>query len=148
MPDTNTPKEDLKVIHPDLIIDSDPQEGKASDPQPTRQNAANDFIKNKGPFILRFFALLGVFCCLIFSIGVLVGLFILSIAALLSALRNPGVNAGVFTYLKLLKNTLIAGFGCLLGVLSPTLGVTFLTIYFSISDTKSFIRSIFSPSTR
>jgi hypothetical protein len=53
--------------------------------------------------------------------------------ATFSLFLNPNLNKGMRHFWKLFANTLVAGFGFTLGMISPTLGLGLLAIYFSLA---------------
>ena len=88
---------------------------------------------SQGGLSLRFMCLLGLIFCLIFGCGMLIGALILTFLATLSLFRNQSLNQEMGRFWKMSLNTLIVGFGFLLGLLSPTLGLGFIALYFSFS---------------
>lgn len=88
----------------------------------------------KGPFSLRFVCLLGFIFCLVFGLGMLVWSLVMTCLATFSLFLNPNLNKGMRHFWKLFANTFIAGFGFTLGMISPTLGLGLLAIYFSLAS--------------
>jgi hypothetical protein len=82
---------------------------------------------------LRFICLLGLIFCMIFGTGILIGTIVLTLIAMLSLFQNENVNQGLRASWKIYTNTAIASFGFALGLISPTLGLGLLALYFSIS---------------
>jgi hypothetical protein len=132
-------KEDPKVIHADYII-IDSNDHSIPDREETQYNAES-LSSSKGPFALRLICLVASFCCLILSIGFLIGTAILGFGSLLFLFRNPSLNKALFSYMKLLAATIVATFGFLVGVISPLIGFTLLFFYFSMTD-STFFKSI------
>lgn len=89
---------------------------------------------SKGPISLRFICLLGFIFCLVFGIGMLLWSIALTFLATISLFQNRGLNRGMRSFWKICINTLIAGFGFTLGMLSPTLGLGLLALYFSLAS--------------
>ena len=87
----------------------------------------------QGAFSLRFFCFLGLIFCLIFGIGILLGSTVMTVLAALSLFRNQNLNESLYGLWKLSMHTLVAGFGFVLGLISPTLGLGLIALYFSIS---------------
>jgi hypothetical protein len=143
-------KEKQKVIHPDLILVGDKEEYSSKENQRmnSSSNSTADWLRTKNPLTVRLLAMVGFVGCILFMLGILVGTGIFAISSLLFLFRNQKVNRVFFTYLNLLSNTIIAATGCLLGVLSPMLGFSFLLLYFSVSDPIKLFKSIFSRAFR
>jgi hypothetical protein len=87
----------------------------------------------KGPFSLRFICLLGFIFCLVFGMGMLLWSVVMTCLATFSLFLNPNINRSMRHFWKLLANTFVAGFGFTLGMISPTLGLGLLAIYFSLA---------------
>lgn len=146
MSEAPSPSEEGKdpdVIYPDAIEVDDGQNFNKFDGEAAGQTSARSWVKNRNPLVLRLLCLAGFGCCLIFSLGVLLAIGLLGCIALLFLLRNRELNQLLFAYLKLLANTIVAAAGCLIGIVSPTIGFTLLLIYFSINDPRKLFSSIF-----
>jgi len=87
----------------------------------------------KNPFSLRFICLLGLIFCLIFGFGMLVGSIVMTFLAIFSLFQNKNLNQRMRNFWKFFINASIAGFGFTLGLISPTLGLGLLAIYFSLA---------------
>lgn len=89
---------------------------------------------SKGPISLRFVCLLGFIFCLVFGVGMVVLSFVLAVLTILSLFQNRQLIKQMAGFLKIAINTLVAGFGFTLGMISPTLGLGLLAIYFSLAS--------------
>lgn len=105
----------------------------------------------KGPASLRFICLLGFIFCFIFGLGMLLWSIVMTCLATVSLFQNKGLNQGMRSFWKIWINTAIAGFGFTLGMISPTLGLGLLALYFSLASNlvgddllRKVIRSSFS----
>ncbi len=87
---------------------------------------------SKGPVSLRFICLLGLIFCFVFGLGMLLWSIALTVLATLSLFQNRGLNQGLRSFWKIVINTFVAGFGFMLGLISPTLGLGLLALYFSL----------------
>lgn len=87
---------------------------------------------SKSPLSLRFICFLGFIFCVIFGLGMFVWSVVMSCLATLSLFQNPNLNKGTRHFWKIFINTCVAGFGFTLGLMSPTLGLGMLAIYFSL----------------
>jgi hypothetical protein len=87
---------------------------------------------SKGPLSLRFICLLGLIFCFVFGLGMLIWSIALTFLATISLFQNRGLNQGLQSLWKICANTFIAGFGFMLGLMSPTLGLGLLALYFSL----------------
>lgn len=106
-------------------------------PDSTRK--PDDFFKGeqsesakKSPISLRFVCLLGFIFCLVFGLGIFLWSIVVTVLATLSFFQNRQLNEGVRSFWKIYTNTVIAGLGFALGMLSPTLGLGLLALYFSL----------------
>lgn len=102
--------------------------GKPEEPF-TRKKADS----SKGPVSLRFICLLGFIFCLVFGLGMLLWSIAMTTLAVFSLFRNKKFNQSMRSFWKIFTNTAIAGFGFTLGMISPTLGLGLLALYFSIA---------------
>lgn len=82
---------------------------------------------------LRFICLLGLIFCLVFGLGILIWSIVMTFLATLYFFQNQSLNQGVRSFWKICTNTVIAGFGFALGLISPTLGLGLIALYFSIT---------------
>jgi hypothetical protein len=73
---------------------------------------------SKDPLSLRFICLLG---------------FAMTLFATLSLFQNRALNQSMQSFWKICLHTIIAGFGFILGILSPTLGLGLIALYFSLA---------------
>ena len=101
-------------------------------PQDSFQKEKKD-IPSKGPISLRFVCLLGLIFCSVFGFGILLWSIAITFLATLSLFQKPGLNQGMRSFWKISFNTLVAGFGFTLGLISPTLGLSLLALYFSLA---------------
>lgn len=112
-----------------------PQEGRGEEAQN----------RSKSPLSLRFICFLGFIFCLIFGLGMLMWSVVMSCLATLSLFQNPNLNKGTRNFWKIFVNTCVAGFGFTLGLISPTLGLGMLAIYFSLKGNlveDDFLRKV------
>jgi hypothetical protein len=103
----------------------------------------------KGNVSLRFLCLLGLIFCLVFGLGILVWSIVLTFLATLSFFQNPTLNQGVKSFWKLYSHIVIVGLGFILGLISPTLGLGLIGLYFSITGEvidNSLLRKILKGS--
>ncbi len=91
-------------------------------------------LNKKGPMSLRFVCLLGFIFCLVFGLGIFIWSIVMTLLATLSLFQNPNLNRGVRSFWKIYMNTVIAGLGFTLGMLSPTLGLGLIALYFSLAS--------------
>lgn len=99
----------------------------------------------QGNVSLRFICLLGFIFCLIFGLGILVWSIVLTVLATLSFFQNRELNKGAHSFWKIFMHTAIAGFGFTLGMLSPTLGLGLIALYFSVRSEmidNAFLRTV------
>jgi uncharacterized membrane protein len=87
----------------------------------------------KAPVSLRFLCFLGFIFCLLFGLGILIWSIALTFLAALSLFRNHHLNQGVRSFWKLYTHTVIAGLGFVFGIISPTLGLGWILLYFSLT---------------
>ena len=103
------------------------------------RKSADDFqqgekASSKGSISLRFICLLGFIFCVVFGIGMLLWSIALTFLAIISLFQNHNLNRGAKSFWKIFANTFIAGFGFTLGMISPTLGLGLLALYFSLAS--------------
>ena len=126
----NTVQEEEKphYIEPQYIIIDDRFKQKESN-----SSSETGSQEQKGPLSLRFLCVLGLIFCSIFGLG----MFLMSLfATVMSAcylFRNVNLNKSMLHFWKLSTHTLIAGFGFVLGLISPTLGLGLIALYFSVT---------------
>ena len=98
------------------------------------QSSHNSFEKAEAPksaFSLRFICLLGLIFCFMFGLGMFLWSVTLTALATLSLFQNHRLNQGMRHFWKLFIHTFVAGFSFALGMMSPTLGLGLLALYFS-----------------
>jgi Fe2+ transport system protein B len=88
---------------------------------------------SKGAISLRFICMLGFVFCLVFGLGMLLWSIVMTLFATLSLFQNQNLNQSMRSFWKIFVNTVIAGFGFTLGMMSPTLGLGLLALYFSLT---------------
>ena len=128
--------EETPFKRPEFII-IDPRQGKNSDssqkPNNPFQSQKEEPQSSKSPISLRFLCVLGLIFCLIFGLGILIWSIALTFLAALSLFRNQNLNQGVRSFWKLYTNTVITGLGFALGIISPTIGLGLIVLYFSVT---------------
>lgn len=87
----------------------------------------------KGSHSLRFICFLGLIFCLIFGCGMLIWSTLMTGLAIVTLFQNPALNRSMLNFWKIFFNTSIAAIGFTLGVMSPTLGLSLLALYFTFS---------------
>lgn len=128
-----------QYIQPNYIIIDDRKESRqhGGDPFDRRQSIhfgeTGEKNSPQASTSLRFLCVLGLVFCLVFGFGILLWSIVLTLFALLTFFQNHQLNQSVRTFWKLYLNTMIAGFGFALGVLSPPLGLGLLVLYFSLT---------------
>ena len=88
---------------------------------------------SKDPLSLRFICLLGFVFCLVFGAGIFLWSLAMTLFATLSLFQNRALNQSMQSFWKICLHTIIAGFGFILGILSPTLGLGLIALYFSLA---------------
>ena len=83
---------------------------------------------------LRFICLLGFIFCAIFGIGMFLGAIVMTFLSVISLFQNANQNQVMWKLWKYFINTVVASFGFMLGMISPTLGFGLLAIYFSLAS--------------
>lgn len=86
----------------------------------------------RGSIFLRFLCLFGLIFCLAFGLGLLIWSILLTVVAALSFFQNQNLNSSLSSFWKLYVNIVIVGFGLAIGIISPTLGLGLIGLYFSI----------------
>lgn len=145
------PKEEINFKRPDFIVIDDRQEYPYGDQEKQFDPHADSRMASRSlqntPFSFRFLCLLGVIFCFVFGSGLLISACLLTCIALLSLLQNKELNRVVKSLWKLAANTAVAAIGFMLGIISPTLGVGLLIVYFSLSTNhmtgKRLIKNLF-----
>lgn len=94
---------------------------------------ASEEQRAKGPISLRFVCLLGFIFCVVFGLGMLLWSLALTGLTILTLFQNKNFTESMFSFWKLFINTFIAGFGFTLGMISPTLGLGLIALYFSLA---------------
>ncbi|MBA2367426.1 MAG: hypothetical protein H0V82_00195 [Candidatus Protochlamydia sp.] len=134
-------KNEIQYKRPEFIILDDREnihENNGSEENGERHGKNTGTNANQQSSIsLRFLCFLGLVFCLIFGTGLLLITVLTSAAAVLMLLLNRELNQTVLTFWKLFFNTLIAGIGCMIGLVSPAMGISLLALYFSISKKKN-----------
>lgn len=132
----------LQFKRPEFILIDDRHGEKkysyfGSETSPGTQNSSKTEQEKKqaakGPLSLRFICLLGFIFCLVFGLGMLIWSVVMTCFAIFSLFLNPNLNQSMRHFWKIFINTCIAGFGFTLGMISPTLGLGLLAIYFSLA---------------
>ncbi len=113
--------------HPDLIIDDRPDNH-----QEDKTNRLEEH-EPRNPLSLRFFCFWGLAFCLIFGSIMVCCSLVLTLIALCSLFQNHNLNQSLHSFWKICLHTLVVGFGFTLGILSPTLGLSLIALYFSLS---------------
>lgn len=125
--------EETPFKRPEFII-IDPRQGKnQSTSTDSDQSQKEEPQSSKSPISLRFLCVLGLIFCLIFGLGILIWSIALTFLAALSLFRNQNLNQGVRSFWKLYTNTVITGLGFALGIISPTIGLGLIVLYFSVT---------------
>jgi hypothetical protein len=145
-------KKEIQYKRPDFIILDDREslsrkdngrEGNGEKPSEKNTGMQNN---QESAISLRFLCFLGLVFCLLFGTGLFLINLLTTAAALFMLLLNKELNQTVLTFWKLFFSTFIAGIGCLIGLASPTVGISLLALYFSLSKEKTgtnFFSSIF-----
>lgn len=128
--DSHKETEQSEYKRPDLIIIDQPQEKKEEN---STQPNSSDQIGEQSPISLRFLCVLGLIFCLVFGIGMLLWSMVLIVLAVFSLFRNTSLNQSLRTFGKICVSTIVAGLCFTLGILSPTLGLGLLVLYFSLT---------------
>jgi hypothetical protein len=114
----------------DFPFDSAPTQ----EPDDSSQNEKEELKSSaKSPVSLRFLCVLGLVFCLVFGLGIFLWSIALSFLAAVSLFQNQNLNHGVRSFWKLYMHTVIAGLGFALGILSPTIGLGLIVLYFSVT---------------
>jgi hypothetical protein len=119
--------------------------GADSSRQPNYSGGGKEEPTKKGSFSLRFICLLGLIFCLVFGLGILIWSIVITLLATLSLFQNHGLNQAVRSFWKIYTHTVIVGFGFALGLMSPTLGLGLIALYFSMTGElmdEDFLRKV------
>lgn len=114
------------VTPPVIVLDDRFDEQDLSD-------ASEEKPKIKSPFSLRFLCFLGLIFCTIFGLGMLLLSIIATFISICYLFRNRSLNQAMLSNWKLASHTLVSGLGFVLGLISPTLGLGLIGLYFSIT---------------
>lgn len=98
------------------------------------QKQAGETRSSKSRFSLRFICFLGFIFCLIFGLGILLWSIAWTFLNILSFFQNRNLRKTMQNFWKIFINTLVTGFSFMLGIISPTLGLGLLAIYFSLAS--------------
>lgn len=118
--------DDLKVVYPSCIIVDERSNGAQDQAEKTETQA-------KSPFSLRFLCFLGLIFCSIFGLGMILMSALTTVLAVAFLFRKPSLNQAMGHFWKLATHTTVAGLGFVLGLISPTLGLGLIALYFSIT---------------
>jgi ABC-type Fe3+ transport system permease subunit len=118
---------------PDLIILDDEQEKQGNQDKGASFEEQQAQSAPQSSISLRFFCVLGLIFCLVFGLGIFLWALILTFLTLVTFLQNHQLNRSVKTFWRLCLNTLIAGLGFTIGIISPTIGLGLLVLYFSLT---------------
>lgn len=122
-------EEKIEYISPPFVIIDDRQQTEESLESSSEAAAETP----KSPFSMRFLCFLGLIFCLIFGTGMFLMSLVSTLIATISLFRNKELNQTVKQFWKLSTHTLIAGLGFVLGIISPTLGLGLIVLYFSVT---------------
>ncbi len=133
--------EQSEYKRPDLIIIDQPRQQQDS----SSHTQASEQTGEKNPLSLRFLCVLGLIFCLVFGTGMFLWTMVLTLLTTVSLFRNPSLNQSVRAFWGICMSTAVAGLCFTLGILSPTLGLGLLVLYFSITGElidNSLLRNI------
>ncbi|CUI16994.1 conserved putative membrane protein [Candidatus Protochlamydia naegleriophila] len=140
----NPDQEEITYKRPEFIVIDDRPTNPYGYKKQTRYNSSGEQAGNEdhsqvqqGPFSLRFLCLLGVIFCFIFGIGLFFIASLSTVAAVVFLLQNGELNRGVRALWKLFSNVIVVGAGCMIGLISPTIGIGLMAVYFSLSGRLS-----------
>ena len=85
---------------------------------------------------LRIWCLMGFVFCMVFSAGMLIWLLIFGFLAAVILFQSKRLNQMVVTFWNLYTNSSVALLGFGIGIISPSLGLGLLLLYFSIQQQK------------
>lgn len=125
-------KEHSEYKYPDqIIVDDENHHHEKSESQ--YENDRKEEAADQGqPLSLRLLCFLGLIFCSVFGLGMIILSIITTFFACITLFQNSNVNRDLFRYWKSTFNTFVAGFGFILGLLIPPLGLGFLVLYFSL----------------
>lgn len=138
-------KDELTFKRPAFIILDREEENQEQMPQSEFYREEEKQPSNSNSFSVRFLSLLGLIFCLIFGVGITALSLISTFTSTFYLFRNKDLNREVLHLWKLTSYTLIAGLGCILGLISPSIGLSLMAIYFSFSNktgSDSFLHKI------
>lgn len=127
--DSETNNEKIEYIYPQFEI-LDDREKIAENREIPNDPAAE---MPKSPVSMRFLCFLGLIFCLIFGGGMFLMSLVSTLIGTISLFRNQELNRTIRQFWKISTHTLIAGLGFVLGIISPTLGLGLIVLYFSIT---------------
>lgn len=132
------PQDDGVVYHSEDIVQEEekphyiePQYIIIDDRHQNKQDTGSQ--EQKGPLSLRFLCVLGLIFCSIFGLGMLLMSLFSTLMATCYLFRNANLNKSMLHFWKLSTHTLVAGFGFVLGLISPTVGLGLIALYFSVT---------------
>lgn len=105
---------------------SQPSQGPFESEQTAKKSA-------KANHSLRFVCFLGLIFCLIFGCGMLIWSTVMTGLAIVTLFQNPALNKSMLSFWKIFFNTTIAAVGFTIGLISPTMGLSLLALYFTFS---------------
>lgn len=92
--------------------------------------------KSKNFHSIRILCFIAMICCSLFALGVIAYMGFLLLLAAICLFQNPSINQLFYSFSKLFINSLVFSIGFALAILSPTLGIGFLILYFSLKGEK------------
>lgn len=102
--------------------------------------------KAKSPNSPRFLCFLGLIFCSIFGLGMIAMSFFSTLISTCYLFRNAHLNDSMCHFWKLTAHTLVAGLGCILGLMVPTVGLGLIVLYFTATgeiNDKSLLNTFF-----
>lgn len=137
-------EEKITYKRPEFIVIDDRSSNPYGYQKQTHYNSSGEQTKNdehsqvqQSPFSLRFICLLGIIFCLIFGIGLFFIASLSTIVAIVFLLQNGELNRGVRALWKLFSNVIVVGTGCVIGLISPAIGIGLMALYFSLSGERA-----------
>ena len=124
-------KEQSEYKYPDQIIIGDENYQEQSE-SPYKDHSKEETTEQTQPLSLRLLCFLGLIFCTIYGFGMILLSLITTFFACITLFQNHKLNRNLFRYWKSTFNTFVAGFGFVLGLLIPPLGLGFLILYFSL----------------
>lgn len=132
----NIPERDLRSesIKPEAIIEAgDPEFDKS---EFTIDENVAKLSQTKNLFVLRLVCFIGALLCFLFTLGLLVYAGLLLALACVCLFKNRSINQTFYSFSRLFVNFLVFTVGLALAVLSPTLGIGFLIVYFAVKGER------------